>query len=128
MLMATAAHAEARQAARLLELWSRLSSRHIALGSSCACGAGGVTLVLDDFELDIYGYLQDSAERGDVEEVRAFFAASTATEADARPLLHLLETAAAGHLPPGVGAWALPKLERTLSSFAELHGTESGGM
>jgi len=87
MLMATAAHAEARQAARLLDLWSRLSSRHIALGSSCACGAGGVTLVLDDFELDIYGYLQDSAERGDVEEARAFFAASTATEADARPLL-----------------------------------------
>ena len=53
----------ALQAGRLWDLWCALALRHVALGGACACGAGGISLRLEDFELDIVDYLQDGGER-----------------------------------------------------------------
>ena len=44
-------------AQELLDIWQRLSSQHVALAAGCACGIGGVTLRLQDFEQDIADYL-----------------------------------------------------------------------
>jgi hypothetical protein len=109
----------------LLDLWSRLATRHVALGAACACGMGGVSLQLVDFELDIVGYLEDAAQRSGMAEAAAFFDALQQAQSRPQPLVRLLEDAQQGRLPDVVAEWLLPKAERTLRSFAELHG---GGM
>ena len=109
----------------LLDLWSRLATRHVALGSACACGVGGVNLQLVDFELDIVGYLEDAGLRCGIAEVAGFFDELQRAEPRPQPLVRLLEDAQQDRLPEVVAEWLLPKVERTLRSFAELHG---GGM
>lgn len=110
-------------AGRLLDLWSALALHHVALGSACACGAGGVSLRLEDFELDIVDYLQDSGERCELEEVANWFRnRQGAAAVGNQPLLRLLEDVQAARVPEAVAAWLLSRLERTLRSFAELHG------
>ncbi|KQX21412.1 hypothetical protein ASD05_17795 [Variovorax sp. Root434] len=117
----------AQRADEMLSLWSSLSMRHIALGSACACGTGGVSLRLDDFELDIVGYLEDAGLRSGVEEVVGFFVALQQTAARTQPLRSLLEDAMEERMPEAVGEWLMPKVERTLRSFAELHGPGERG-
>jgi hypothetical protein len=112
----------AQRAEHLLGMWSALSMQHVALGGSCACGMGGISLRLDDFELDIVGYLEDAGLRSGVSEVVGFFTAWQEASAPAQPLRRLLEDARHQHLPGAVSEWLLPKVERTLNSFAELHG------
>lgn len=126
------------RAGRLLDLWSALALRHVALGAACACGAGGVSLRLEDFELDIVDYLQDGGERCDEAEVAAWFrarqssagaaAGATGTTSPAtQPLRQLLEDVQEARVPPPVADWLIPRLERTLHSFAELHGSGTAG-
>ena len=117
----------AQRADRMLDLWSALAMRHVALGGACACGAGGVSLRLDDFELDIVGYLEDGGLRSGVDEVVSFFQALSAAQPRSQPLRSLLEDAREERLPQAVAEWLLPKIERTLRSFAELHGPAAGG-
>jgi hypothetical protein len=112
----------AEQAEALLDLWSRLALRHVALGSACACGAGGVSLRLEDFELDIVDYLQDGGTRSGLPEVERWFAACPPVASVSQPLRQLLESVLHAQLPEPVARWALPRLERTLRSFVELHG------
>lgn len=111
-----------RLAEELLDLWSRFAMQHVALGTACACGMGGISLRLEDFELDIVDYLADHAERCEVAEITAYFAERMAAEPLAQPLKSLLEEAQDGRLPEAVAAWMLPKVEKTLRSFAALHG------
>lgn len=110
------------QAERLLHLWGALALRHVALGGACACGAGGVSLRLEDFELDIVDYLQDAATRCDDAVVAGWARECQAHEPDPRPVRRLLEDLVECRVPHAVADWLLPKLERTLRSFAELHG------
>ncbi|KVW89305.1 hypothetical protein [Burkholderia cepacia] len=112
------------RADRLLDLWSALALRHVALGSACACGAGGVSLRLEDFELDIVDYLQDSGERCELAEVATWFRGRQGVAAvGTQPLRQLLEDVQNARLPQSVSDWLIPRLERTLRSFAELHGS-----
>ena len=115
------------RAGALLDLWGRLSMQHVALGAACGCGVGGISLRLDDFELDIVGYLEDAALRSDVDEVTAFFEAMSRRPARPRPLVSLLKESQRDQLPDAVVEWLLPKIERTLRSFADLHGTRAAG-
>ena len=69
--MDTAVAADPR-AAHLLGLWSRLSAQHVTLGSGCGCGVGGVSVSLQDFELDIADYLWAEGERLGQGDVVAF--------------------------------------------------------
>lgn len=116
----------ALRAERLLSLWSDLSMRHVALSGACACGTGGISLRLDDFELDIVGYLEDAALRSGVPALVGFFGDLQQAEARSQPLRQLLEDAGEGRLPEEVADWLLPKVEKTLRSFAELHGPRGG--
>ncbi|HSV81386.1 MAG TPA: hypothetical protein VLK85_19495 [Ramlibacter sp.] len=112
----------AQRATELLALWSELAMRHVALGASCGCGVGGVSLRLDDFELDIVGYLEDAGLRCESAEVVAFFQAPQQAQPREQPLRALLADAEQERLPAAVVDWLLPRVERTLRSFAELHG------
>jgi hypothetical protein len=51
------------RAERLANLWSRLSAQHVTLGAGCGCMVGGVSVSLEDFELDIADYLWAEGER-----------------------------------------------------------------
>lgn len=112
----------AQRADRLQRLWSELAVRHVALGSSCGCGAGGVSLQLVDFELDIVDYLEDAGSRSGIAEVEAFFRARPTAQAGGWPLRVLLEDLARDAFDPAASRWLLGRLEKTLNSFAELHG------
>lgn len=115
----------AQRADRMLNLWSDLAMRHVALGGACACGTGGVSLRLEDFELDIVGYLEDAGLRCGVVEVVDFFHALQKAGAQDQPLRRLLYDAQQDQLPGAVAEWLLPRIERTLTSFSELHGSGS---
>lgn len=117
----------ALRADRMLTLWSQLAMRHVALGAACACGTGGVSLRLEDFELDIVGYLEDAGLRSGVPNVVAFFQTLQAEGPQDQPLRRLLDDVEQCRVPSAVSAWLLPKVERTLGSFAELHGPRSEG-
>ncbi|MDD0812832.1 hypothetical protein PSQ20_20995 [Curvibacter sp. RS43] len=121
-----AEQASLQQAARLVSLWSELSIRHVALGMSCGCGAGGISLRLEDFELDIVDYLEDAALRCDQPAVAAYFRARQAEGWPPSPLLLLLQDASEGDLPQAVSDWVLPRIEKTLTSFKALHGGGAG--
>ncbi|OUM01592.1 hypothetical protein [Variovorax sp. JS1663] len=116
-----------QRASRLSRLWSELAMRHVALGSSCGCGAGGVSLQLVDFELDIVDYLEDQGLRSGVSEVEDFFRARPTSEATGLPLQTLLEDLERNEFPAAASEWLLARLERTLKSFAELHGGRQQG-
>jgi hypothetical protein len=110
------------RAAQLSVLWSQLAMRHVALGGACACGSGGVSLRLDDFELDIVGYLEDKGLRCGIAAVVDFCQTLADAATRSQPLRELLDDCEGGRVPAEVCAWLLPQLERTLNSFAELHG------
>ena len=112
----------AERADRLLDLWSALALQHVALGSACGCGAGGVSLRLEDFELDIVDYLQDGGERCELVEVATWFQGRQGAALGSHPLRELLDDVQEARIPQPVAAWVVPRLERTLKSFAELHG------
>lgn len=116
-----------QRASRLSRLWSELAMRHVALGSSCGCGAGGVSLQLVDFELDIVDYLEDQGLRSGVAEVEEFFRAHPTSEVTGLPLKTLLEDLERDEFPAEASEWLLARLERTLNSFAELHGGRQQG-
>ncbi|VVE11330.1 hypothetical protein PHO31112_02638 [Pandoraea horticolens] len=112
------------RASALLDLWSALALNHVALGGACACGAGGVSLRLDDFELDIVDYLQDCGERCEVAEIAAWFRRRPGAAASGpQPLRQLLEDVQEARIQQPVADWIVSRLERTLNSFAELHGS-----
>ncbi len=115
------------RAARLRDLWSRLSAQHVSLGAGCGCGIGGVSLSLADFERDIADYLWAESERLGEAAVEAFLLAPGPIEAQDAPVRDLLERLETGDAPPGVADWLLPRLARTLESFAKLHGGPMGG-
>ncbi|HSW19962.1 MAG TPA: hypothetical protein VLJ86_22275 [Ramlibacter sp.] len=106
----------------LLALWSDLSMRHVALGAGCACGIGGISLRLEDFELDIAGYLEDAGLRAELPAVRAFFEEWQRREVKDEALHRLLDAVQQEEVDVEVVEWLLPRVEKTLRSFAELHG------
>lgn len=118
------ADALTQQAESLLDLWCSLALRHVALGSACACGSGGVSLRLEDFELDIVDYLQDGGERCDDGQVAQWFRAHQDLTARQQPLRALLDEVLRERMPAPVARWMLQRLERTLRSFAQLHGAD----
>ena len=116
------------EARHLLSLWETLSRQHISMAAGCACGAGGVTLLLEDFEQDIADYLLGEAERNKRVEVIAFLRAQAFMEDTQLWSLSSLLTALIDEddkvMPsPEVRTGLLKRLGRTLSSFAKLHGS-----
>lgn len=115
------------EAQRLLGLWETLARQHVSMGAGCACGAGGVTLLLEDFEQDIADYLLGEAERNKRVEVIAFLQAHAFVEETqlwslSRLLKALVDEDRSFQPAEDVRAGLLQRMGRTLSSFAKLHG------
>lgn len=119
---------QADSARQLLEVWQRLARQHVALGGAgCACGVGGVSLQLGDFEQDIVDFLFEHFERQGRADVVGFVRAHAARAGDALWSLPRLLTALGGEggpppAPPAICEPLLARLGKTLNSFAKLHG------
>ncbi len=125
MIVAAASDCVAQRTDTLLRLWSDLAMRHVALGGACGCGMGGISLRLEDFELDIFDYLQDAGLRSGEPAVSAFFEAWGPATSKPEPVRLLLERLGAGLVEPDGADWILARLERSLRSFASLHGPQA---
>jgi len=104
--------------------------RHVTLGTACGCGMGGISLRLEDFELDIVDYLHDAATRSDEAAVCAWGTAemqAVAASGEVKRMRDLIDTLRHPRTPEAVTGWLLSRLERTLRSYAELHGPRLEG-
>jgi hypothetical protein len=119
--MEAASHAVSVEARELLDIWDRLARQHVALAGSCACGVGGVTLQLQDFEQDIADYLLGQAERNGRADVVALLRERGRADGDKWSIGALLG-ALAGAPGDDAGAFLVARLGKTLRSFAKLHG------
>lgn len=113
------------RAERLAHLWSRLSAQHVTLGAGCGCMTGGVSVSLEDFELDIADYLWAESERLGQTEVVAWLLQPGPIEQQVKPVMTLLTRLEEGGADEAVADWLLTRLARTLDSFAKLHGPSS---
>lgn len=113
------------RAERLANLWSRLSAQHVTLGAGCGCMVGGVSVSLEDFELDIADYLWAEGERLGQTEVVAWLLQPGPIEQQVKPVMNLLSRLEEGEADEAVADWLLTRLARTLDSFAKLHGPSS---
>ena len=113
------------RAERLAHLWSRLSAQHVTLGAGCGCMTGGVSVSLEDFELDIADYLWAESERLGQTEVVAWLLQPGPIEEQVKPVMNLLMRLEEGEADEAVADWLLTRLARTLDSFAKLHGPSS---
>ena len=108
------------QARRLSDLWNRLATQHVALG--CSCLMGGVSVTLEDFERDIADYLWAESERLGEAAVEAFLLAPGPIAEQPRAVRGVLERLESGQAAGAVAGWLLPRLSKTIESFAKLHG------
>lgn len=109
-----------KQAAYLSGLWNRLAGQHVALG--CSCTMTGLSVTLEDFELDIADYLWAESERLGHNEVVAFLLAPgpiASQEQAIRGILRRLEEEEIGEV---ITDWLLPRMTKTIESYAKLHG------
>jgi hypothetical protein len=113
------------RAERLANLWSRLSAQHVTLGAGCGCMTGGVSVSLEDFELDIADYLWAESERLGQDEVVAWLLQPGPIDQQVKPVMTLLTRLEEGEADEAVADWLLTRLARTLDSFAKLHGPSS---
>jgi hypothetical protein len=113
------------RAERLANLWSRLSAQHVTLGAGCGCMTGGVSVSLEDFELDIADYLWAESERLGQNEVVAWLLQPGPIDQQVKPVMTLLTRLEEGEADEAVADWLLTRLARTLDSFAKLHGPSS---
>ena len=110
------------RAARLAQLWSRLAAQHVTLGAGCGCMVGGVSVSLEDFELDIVDYLWAESERLGQAVVEAFLLQPGPINQQVKPGMSLRTRREEGEADEAVADWLLTRLARTLDSFARLHG------
>ena len=113
------------RAERLAHLWSRLSAQHVTLGAGCGCMVGGVSVSLEDFELDIADYLWAEGERLAETRVVAFLLQPGPIDQQEKPVATLLARLENAEADEAVTDWLLSRLTRTLDSFARLHGASS---
>jgi hypothetical protein len=110
----------AQQATYLSDLWHRLSAQHIALG--CSCSMSGISVTLEDFERDIADYYWAESERLGQAEVAAFLLAPGPIDSQDQAVRGILSRLQAGEASDDVAQWLLPRMTKTIESYAELHG------
>ena len=109
-----------KQAAYLGDLWNRLSAQHIALG--CSCTMSGISVTLEDFERDIADYLWAESERWGETAVEEFLLAPGPVAEQDKAIRGILARLEDGNCSDGVAAWLLPRMTKTIESYAKLHG------
>jgi hypothetical protein len=109
-----------QQAAYLSDLWHRLSAQHIALG--CSCSMTGISVTLEDFERDIADYLWAESERLGQTEVVEFLLAPGPIAAQDKAVRGILDRLQSAQVSEAIAQWLLPRMTKTIESYAELHG------
>lgn len=122
MLDVTAESSVRFQAARLGALWNRLSSQHVALG--CSCTMSGISVTLEDFELDIADYLWAESTRFGQRDVESFLLAPGPIESQHQPIRGILQRLEMEEASDDVSTWLLTRMTKTIESYAKLHGPE----
>jgi hypothetical protein len=108
------------QAVYLADLWHRLSAQHIALG--CSCSMSGISVTLEDFERDIADYLWAESERLGATDVVAFLLSPGPVAEQVQAIRGILRRIQEGEAEDAICRWLLPRLTKTLESYAKLHG------
>jgi len=108
------------EAARLADLWHRLSSQHVALG--CSCTMAGLSVSLEDFERDIGDYLWAEGERLGEAAAVALLLASGPMRTQEHPIRDVLCRLQEADADAQAAGWLLARLSKTLDSYAALHG------
>jgi len=108
------------QAAHLAELWHRLSAQHIALG--CSCTMSGISVTLEDFERDIADYLWAESERLGETDVVSFLLSPGPIAEQRQAIRFILQRLQEGLADDRVAQWLLPRMTKTIESYAKLHG------
>ncbi len=108
------------QAAHLAELWHRLSAQHIALG--CSCTMSGISVTLEDFERDIADYLWAESERLGAIQVVNFLLSPGPISEQKKAIRTILDRLKEGEADESVADWLLPRMTKTIESYAKLHG------
>ncbi len=83
---------------------------------------GGISVRLEDFERDIADYYWAESERFGQAEVVAFLLANGAIELQEHPVRGILDRLQAGEASDAVAGWLLPRMTKTIESYAKLHG------
>ena len=112
--------ASQKQAAYLSALWNRLSGQHIALG--CSCSMSGMSVTLEDFERDIADYLWAESERLGQALVVAFLLTPGPIDAQDQAIRGILRRLEVETVSEDVTEWLLPRMTKTIESYAKLHG------
>ena len=107
------------QASYLGALWNRLSVQHIALG--CSCSMGGISVTLEDFELDIADYLWAQSERMGEAAVVAFLLEPGPINCQGKAVRGILQRLEDGLASEPVAEWLLARMAKTIESYAKLH-------
>jgi hypothetical protein len=109
-----------RQAAYLSGLWNRMAGQHVALG--CSCTMSGLSVKLEDFELDIADYLWAESERLGQSEVVAFLLAPGPIASQDQAIRSILRRLEEDEIGEAITDWLLPRMTKTIESYAKLHG------
>ena len=113
--------ASQQQAAYLSGLWNRLSGQHVAMG--CSCTMSGLSVTLEDFELDIADYLWAESERLGQADVVAFLLAPGPIASQNQAIRNILSRLEDDEeVSESVTDWLLPRMKKTIESYAKLHG------
>ncbi len=112
--------ASQQQAAYLSVLWNRLAGQHVALG--CSCTMSGLSVTLEDFELDIADYLWAESERLGQDEVVKFLLEPGPIAKQDQAVRNIVRRLEEYEIDMAITDWLLPRMTKTIESYAKLHG------
>ena len=112
--------ASQQQAAYLSNLWNRLAGQHVALG--CSCTMSGLSVTLEDFELDIADYLWAESERLGQTQVVTFLLEPGPISLQNQAVRGILSRLEEFEVDEAITNWLLPRMTKTIESYAKLHG------
>ncbi len=82
----------------------------------------GISVTLEDFERDIADYLWAESERLGEKAVGEFLLAPGPVAKQEKAIRNILERLEEGQCLDGVAEWLLPRMTKTIESYAKLHG------
>ena len=82
----------------------------------------GISVTLEDFERDIADYLWAESERLGANDVVNFLLESGPIAEQFQPIRLILSRIQEGQAETSVTQWLLPRMTKTIESYAKLHG------
>lgn len=82
----------------------------------------GISVTLEDFERDIADYLWAESERLGEKAVEDFLLTPGLIAKQDKPIRHILHRLEEEECKEEVAQWLLPRMTKTIESYAKLHG------